>query len=111
MWNRAVTIRVNGNSSNQKWNIRSTSEAAQCLLGRWPGPKDEKFKHAVVGCKKALRGEISHQLARLSFQSAAQSAQILIGVTKDIGEADDMVAELTEMAAQLYADHLNSAVI
>lgn len=106
MWNRTVTIELQGRGTLHVRKIRSTSEAAHCLLSEWPVKTGGPFKQAVVSCKMALSGELPDALARFPFQDAARAAGLTVSLSADITQHDHFVTEIADVAAEMYAQCL-----
>ncbi|WEZ85618.1 DUF982 domain-containing protein (plasmid) [Rhizobium sp. 32-5/1] len=106
MWNRTVTIELQGRGTIHVRNIRSTSEAAHCLLREWPVNSGNPFKQAIIGCKMALSGELPDTLARFPFQKAAREAGLTFSLSPDIAQHDQLVSEITEASAEMYAQYI-----
>ncbi|WP_420820672.1 DUF982 domain-containing protein [Rhizobium tubonense] len=93
LWNRPVKIRLKG------WEaicIRTTAEAARCLINDWPAKKDNIYRLAVVSCTNALRGRLPDIAARIHFIAAAQAVDLDPVICPDIREPDQFVADLCE---------------
>lgn len=93
LWNRPVIIELDGVSTRY---IRNTREAAWWLLDEWPAEKGQAYREALLGCTKALAGNLPDPAARLVFTNAVREAQLRVSVSSDIREYDPFVAELAE---------------
>jgi uncharacterized membrane protein len=64
--------------------VKSTEDAARCLLANWPtGGKGKAYMAAQEACLSALEGITSPVLAREAFITAALAAKIHIRSTDD----------------------------
>jgi Protein of unknown function (DUF982) len=96
LWNRPVTIELHGVATQY---IRTTREAAWCLLDDWTSDKKSvSYQRAVVACTKAMAGALPDPAARILFIAAAQDASLPVALASDIWEFDLFVADLTEAA-------------
>ncbi|MET0749381.1 MAG: DUF982 domain-containing protein [Rhizobium sp.] len=96
LWNRPVTIELDGVATHY---IRTTREAAWCLLDDWkPDNKGISYRRAVVACTRAMAGALPDPAARILFIAAARDANLPVALASDIREFDPFVADLTEAA-------------
>jgi hypothetical protein len=84
LWARKVTIELGGKSRHYL-RIESTRHAASVLLDEWPASTDAAYREAIIGCTRALKGEIPHDDACDRFIAAARAAELAV---VDL-EADD----------------------
>lgn len=96
MWNRFVTIEIKGQTTTVVRDIRTTREAASCLLTDWPKKSGEEYKRAIIECTNVLKGDLPEEAARYSFIVAAKAASVMARVSNDILESDAFIADLTE---------------
>lgn len=80
-WSKGVDIELHGAGSYRT--VKSTEEAAQCLISHWPRGKGEAHQHAQRACLNALEGALPPELAREAFIAAALAAKIHIRLTED----------------------------
>jgi hypothetical protein len=59
--------------------VRSTAEAAEFLLYKWPVPGGRKHLDARKACMAVLEGLKEARAARSAFEAAADEAEILVG--------------------------------
>jgi hypothetical protein len=60
-------------------NIRSTQEAAECLMTVWPLNRGSRHRDAVETCLKVLEGSRSTAEARRALIEAARESDVLVG--------------------------------
>ncbi len=111
MWNRTVTIELQVGGTLHVRNIRSTVEAAYCLLNGWPVRSGAQYKRAVISCRLALSGEIPDDLARFPFQTAARAADFTVKISNDLRQPDHLIAEIAEIAAETYSLDLQTYTV
>jgi hypothetical protein len=58
--------------------IRSTREAAECLMTVWPLNRGQRHRDALDTCLKALEGYRSTADARRALIEAAQESEVLV---------------------------------
>ena len=68
-WSKGVELEPHGVSRYRT--VKSTEDAAQCLLAHWPRGKGEAYMAAQQACLDALEGSTSPELAREAFITAA----------------------------------------
>jgi hypothetical protein len=95
LWNRVVTVEMDGCNTHY---VRTSREAAWCLLDEWHAEKGVFYGKALVACAKALEGKAPDAVARFLFESAAREANFLVKTSADIREHDPVLADLTEIA-------------
>lgn len=95
LWNRFVTVEMDGAITHY---IRTTREAAWCLLDDWSADKGPSFGSALVACTNALAGKAPDAIARFLFVAAARDAKLGVKTSGDIHETDPLLADLTEAA-------------
>jgi hypothetical protein len=74
-WNRTVTIEIAGRTHIVA-RIENTRDAAYCLLRDWPVKRGYYYHRAVLGCARALKGELSDEDARFYLTDAARDAHL-----------------------------------
>ncbi len=91
LWSRTVTIQISGHKKAQ---LNTVREAAEFLLERWPGPKDDFYKQAVIQCTHAIKGETEADAALLHFLVAAKQSKTRIELSEDWSHPDEFVSSL-----------------
>jgi Protein of unknown function (DUF982) len=103
LWARTVTIELGG-TSRQYLRIESTRHAASVLLDEWPASTDAAYREAIIGCTRALKGEIPHDDACDRFIAAARAAELPV-VDSVFDEEDAFELELARTIREsLVAD-------
>lgn len=100
-WNKIVHIEIPGERRDHV-RISNTREAARCLLEKWPSKDGRSYKHAVLGCSRALKGYISDDMARLFLIEAAKAAKFSYAVEPNT-RFDMLEAEIGAVTRQLIA--------
>lgn len=80
-WDKAVELQLHGNGGYRI--VRSTEDAAICLLERWPRGSGRAFFRAQEACLDGLDGKLSAARVREAFISAAEEAEIPIRTSQD----------------------------
>ena len=80
-WNHGVDLELHGIGGYRT--VRSTDDAALCLLQRWPTGKGKAYMVAQRTCLDALEGRATAENARQAFIKAAREANIHIRSTED----------------------------
>jgi hypothetical protein len=80
-WSKGVELELHGVGSYRT--VKSTEDAAQCLLAHWPIGKGKAYLEAQQACLDALEGSTSPEVAREAFIAAALAAKIHIRSTED----------------------------
>lgn len=75
-WKEPVVLELEGIGDYRA--IRSTREAAEVLLDKWPTHEGDAYKAAIRMCRYVLRGEQPEDYARQDFIAAAIEAFIHI---------------------------------
>ena len=101
-WTKVVYIEIVGNT-REYVRISNTREAARCLLEKWPAKDSRSYKHAVVGCSRALKGYISDDMARLFLVEAAKAAKFPYAVNPRVTNFEKFEMEIGDVARQLIA--------
>ena len=101
-WTKVVYIEIVGDR-REYVRIANTREAARCLLEKWPAKDSRSYKHAVVGCSRALKGYISDDMARLFLIEAAKAAKFTYAVNPRTSGTDSFAAGMGDMSHQLVA--------
>lgn len=84
-WSKGVELELHGIGSYRT--VKSTEDAARCLLEYWPRGKGKAYMAAQQACLEALEGVTSPELAREAFIGAALAAKIHVRTTEDPREA------------------------
>lgn len=101
-WTKVVYIEIAG-ERREYVRITNTREAARCLLEKWPARDSRSYKHAVVGCSRALKGYISDDMARLFLIEAAKAAKFTFAVNPRMPGTDVFAVGMGDVAQQLVA--------
>ena len=99
-WSKVVWLEI-GDVNPARLRVSNSRQAAECLLERWPRKNNKAYKHAVMGCSRALKGLISDEIARIFLMEAAKSAGYSFTVTKNENSMTKLEAEIAEITAQL----------
>ena len=75
-WDQAIELNLGGPGRYRT--VRTTEDAAQCLMERWPVDSGVAFTEALKACLEALEGNASSDAAREAFVDAAVEANIHI---------------------------------
>jgi hypothetical protein len=102
-WSKVVWLEI-GDENPVRLRISNSRQAAECLLERWPRKNNRAYKHAVMGCSRALKGLISDEIARIFLVEAAKQANYTFTVTKNENSMSALEAEIAEITQQLLAD-------
>jgi hypothetical protein len=73
-WQEPVVLELNG--VGHYFTVRSTRQAAEVLLEKWPVREGEAYKAAICMCRHVLNGEQPVDYARQDFIAAAVEAFI-----------------------------------
>lgn len=101
-WSKVVWLEIDGDRP-ARLRISNSRQAAECLLERWPRKNNKAYKHAVLGCSRALKGLISDEIARIFLVEAAKQANYAFTVTKNENSVSKLEAEIAEITAQLLS--------
>ena len=83
MQNRSKSVELELHGVGRYRTVKSTEDAAQCLLAHWPRGKGKAYMDAQQACLDALEGASSPELAREAFIAAAMAAKIHIRSHED----------------------------
>ncbi|XEN34058.1 hypothetical protein M728_004719 (plasmid) [Ensifer sp. WSM1721] len=75
-WDKSVELEL-GETGKYR-DVKSTREAVECLLLRWPQRDGRALAAAKRTCLQALEGKVKTEKARRAFIKAAEEAHILI---------------------------------
>jgi hypothetical protein len=75
-WDKCVELEL-GESGGYRA-VKSTRDAVECLLSRWPQPDGRALAAAKRTCLQALDGKVNTEKARRAFIKAAEEAHISI---------------------------------
>ena len=101
-WSKVVWLEI-GDDNPVRIRVSNSRQAAECLLERWQRKNNKAYKHAVMGCSRALKGLISDEIARIFLMEAAKSAGYNFTVTKNEKSVTKLEAEIAEITAQLLS--------
>jgi len=96
-WARTITIEAENQSCTH---IKGTRDAAHYLLDRWVKSKSRLYCDAVRVCAKAIKGEISHEAAYLSFMAAVREANLILISNRSFGSTDDLENNIEMIVAE-----------
>lgn len=99
-WSKVVWLEIGG-ADQGRTRVSNSRQAAACLLERWTRKNNRAYKHAVMGCSRALKGLISDEIARIFLMEAAKAAGYNFTVTKNENTISKLEAEIAEITAQL----------
>jgi hypothetical protein len=80
-WEDGVDLEIHGIGGHRT--VKSTEDAALCLLERWPTGKGKAYMVARRTCLDELEGRATAENARQAFVRAAREANIHIRSTED----------------------------
>ncbi|WEX74213.1 DUF982 domain-containing protein [Sinorhizobium numidicum] len=75
-WDKSVELEL-GDGGKYR-DVKSTREAVECLLVRWPRQNGRALAAAKRTCLQALEGKVKSEKARRAFIKAAEEAHIFI---------------------------------
>ena len=75
-WSKGVELELHGVGRYRV--VKSTEDAARCLLEYWPRGKGKAYMDAQQACLDALEGSTTPEVAREAFIGAALAARIHI---------------------------------
>ncbi|WP_164924112.1 DUF982 domain-containing protein [Sinorhizobium fredii] len=75
-WDKSVDLEL-GETGGYR-SVKSTREAVECLLLRWPQQDGRALAAAKRTCLQALDGKIKSEKARRAFIKAAEEAHLSI---------------------------------
>lgn len=101
-WSKVVWLEI-GDDNPVRLRVSNSRQAAECLLERWPRKNNKAYKHAVMGCSRALKGLISDEIARIFIMEAAKASGYNFTVTKNENSMSKLEAEIAEITAQLLS--------
>ena len=99
-WSKVVWLEI-GDDKPVRVRVSNSRQAAECLLERWPRKNNKAYKHAVMGCSRALKGLISDEIARIFLVEAAKQANYAFTVTRNENSVSKLEAEIAEITAEL----------
>lgn len=105
-WARNLTVETEegGNVAH----IQSTEDAAHYLLDRWKRERSAAYCRAIRMCAKAIRGEVSHEGAYISFMALVREANLALVSHARHEDIDDFVHEIEEMIAESILSDLKT---
>ncbi|MCB1444998.1 MAG: DUF982 domain-containing protein [Rhizobiaceae bacterium] len=101
-WSKVVWLEI-GDGNPTRIRVSNSRQAAECLLERWSRKNNRAYKHAVMGCSRALKGLISDEIARIFLVEAAKQANYSFTVTKNENSVSKLEAEIAAITDQLLA--------
>ncbi|MGV3552467.1 DUF982 domain-containing protein [Rhizobium sp.] len=101
-WSKVVWLEIGG-ANPSRLRVSNSRQAAACLLERWQHKNNRAYKHAVMGCSRALKGLISDEIARIFLMEAAKAAGYSFTVTKNENSVSKLEAEIAAITAQLLS--------
>ena len=101
-WTKVVWLEIGG-ANPVRLRVSNSRQAAECLLERWPDKNNRAYKHAVMGCSRALKGLISDEIARIFLTEAAKAAGYSFTVSKNEKAASTLEAEIAAITAELLS--------
>jgi hypothetical protein len=101
-WSKVVWLEI-GDEKPVRLRISNSRQAAECLLERWPRKNNRAYKHAVMGCSRALKGLISDEIARIFLVEAARQANYSFKVTKNENSVSVLEAEIAQITNELLS--------
>ena len=106
-WGRTITIEVE-EASEPCAHLRSTQDAAHYLLDCWKKAQTPSYCAAVRLCAKAIRGEVSHDVAYVAFMAAALEAEFVLVSNRMAQVVDDLDLGITAALAESILAELKS---
>lgn len=79
-FDRPVTLELGPSGAPR--HVRSTREAADCLMTVWPPNRGPRHRDAVETCLKVLEGYRSTEDARVALIAAAEESDVLSPETR-----------------------------
>ena len=73
-----VPLTVKPGEAGENMVLRTTREASDYLLNKWPGKKSPKHRAALQACHDAQAGDKPVMNARRAFIAAAREADVLV---------------------------------
>ncbi|MCR6502039.1 DUF982 domain-containing protein [Shinella sp. CPCC 101442] len=103
-WARKITLEI-GERGSTFAHIESTQDAAHFLLDHWRMARSPLYCAAVRYCTKAIRGEISHEAAYISFMAAIREANVaLISVRRQYESGNIEYNIATALSESIFED-------
>lgn len=97
-WSRTIT--VDAGEALEFAYIRSTQDAARYLLENWGGARSAMYCAAIRLCAKAIKGEVSHEAAYISFMAAVREANLSIVSNRSLDDNDHLALEIAKGLAE-----------
>ncbi len=98
-WSRTITIEI-GETSGVFTRIETTRDAAFFLLDHWQLSPSPCYCTAVRTCTKAMKGEMSHEAAYLSFMAAVREGSVPTISTRRDEKTDELESEISSAVAE-----------
>jgi hypothetical protein len=96
----STTITVDAGEAHEFSRIRSTQDAARYLLENWQGERSAMYCAAIRLCAKAIKGEVSHEAAYISFMAAVREANVSIVSNRSLADDDHLMLEIARSVAE-----------
>lgn len=98
-WSSTVTIET-GKAADAYARIQSTHDAANYLLNDWAKERSPIYCAAIRTCAKAIRGEISHEAAYITFMAAVREANVALVANRRGSAADTLEWDIETALAE-----------
>lgn len=99
VWASTVTIET-GKAIDAYARIQSTHDAAHYLLNDWAKARSPIYCAAIRTCAKAIRGEISHEAAYITFMAAVREADVALVANRRGSAADALEWDIETALAE-----------
>lgn len=96
----STTITVDAGDAFDFTCIRSTEDAAHYLLDKWRGERSDMYSAAIRLCTKAIRGEVTHAAAYISFMAAVREANVPVVSNRRLDVEDHLTREIERSVAE-----------
>jgi len=96
----STTIIVDTGEALDFSSIQSTQDAAHYLLDNWQGERSSMYCAAIRLCAKAIRGEVTHEAAYISFMAAVREANVSIVSNRSVDVDDHLTLEIQRSVAE-----------
>ena len=104
IWSSTVTIET-GKAADAYARIQSTHDAANYLLNDWAKERSSIYCAAIRACAKAIRGEMSHEAAYITFMAAVREAQLALVANRRCSAADTLEWDIeTALAEEILTE-------
>lgn len=106
-WESTVTVEV-GTESGMFSRISDTRDAARYLLDQWTKERTPSYCAAIRMCTKAIKGEVSHEGAYISFMAAVREAKLSLISSRIREGQDELEADICLALAESILVELRS---